>query len=133
MLTIRKASEQTGLSADTLRYYERIGLLPPIARNNGGQRRYDEADVARLRFVKRAQTMDFSLQEIGQLLTLRDRPDDVREDVRSLTKRKLADIEHRIRNLSDLRDELQALVAQCRSSTGACPIISRMEARQEHT
>ena len=69
-LSIRQAARETGLSNDTLRYYERIGLLGPVARNNGGQRRYRDTDIARLRFVKRAQAMDFSLEEIGGALDL---------------------------------------------------------------
>lgn len=72
-LSIRDAGAETGLSADTLRYYEKIGLLGPVRRNAGGQRRYVAADIARLHFVRRAQAMDFSLEEIAQLLDLRER------------------------------------------------------------
>ena len=128
-LSIRRAGQETGLSPDTLRYYERIGLLGPVARNNGGQRRYTAKDIARLRFVRRAQAMDFSLEEIGQLLALRDRPGDVRGDVRRLTETKLAAIEQRIESLNRLRDELTQLVSACRSSNGDCPIIARMDSR----
>jgi len=129
-LSIRQAGQQTGLSPDTLRYYERIGLLGPVARNSGGQRRYGETDLARLRFVRRAQAMDFSLEEIGQLLTLRDQPGDVRGDVRCMTETKLAAIEQRIESLIRLRDELTQLVDACRTSNGDCPIIARMDSRQ---
>ena len=87
---ISDAVAQTGLSADTLRFYERIGLLGPVARNAGGQRRYGAPDIERLHFVKRAQAMDFSLEEIGQLLALRDQPGDVRADVRAMTEGKLS-------------------------------------------
>lgn len=126
-LTIGQASQATGLSVDTLRYYERIGLLGAIARNSGGQRRYLDKDIARLRFVRRAQSMDFSLDEIAQLLVLRDRQDDVRVDVRALTEAKLAAIEARIASLSQLRDELGALISQCQASEHQCPIIGRMD------
>ncbi len=127
MLSIREAASRTGLSADTLRYYERIGLLSPVARNRGGQRRYSDADLARLGFVKRAQAMDFSLDEIGQLLALREQDGDVRADVRALTEVKLAQIEQRIATLTQLRDELHELVDACRRSPSGCPIIARME------
>lgn len=125
-LSIGEASETTGLSTDTLRYYERIGLLGPVARNGGGQRRYSGEDIACLRFVRRAQAMDFSLDEIGQLLELRASDGDVRTEVRALSETKLAEIEQRIQALSRLRDELADLIRQCRTAKGACPIITRM-------
>ena len=128
-LSIRQAGQQTGLSHDTLRYYERIGLLGRIARNSGGQRRYQTADLARLRFVKRAQAMDFSLDEIGQLLALREQPGDVRGDVRRMTETKLAAIEQRIDSLTRLRDELTQLISACHRSNEGCPIIARMDSR----
>lgn len=130
-LSIGEVTTQTGLSADTLRYYERIGLLGPVARNAGGQRRYGDADLTRVRFVKRAQAMDFTLEEIGQLLTLRELGGDVRTDVRAMTETKLAAIEQRIENLSKLRDELTGLISECRTSTKDCPIIARMDSRHE--
>ena len=130
-LSIAGAAEQTGLSPDTLRYYERIGLLGPVGRNAGGQRRYSGADIARLRFVRRAQAMNFSLEEIGQLLVLRDQGGDVRADVRAMTETKLAAIEQRIEMLSRLRDELEDLVGECRTSSSGCPIIARMDSRPE--
>lgn len=124
---IGAVTRATGLTADTLRYYERIGLLPRIARNAGGQRRYEASDVSRLRFIRRAQAMDFSLDEIRQLLSLRDLDGDVRADVRALTEAKLAALEARIQNLSRLRDELAGLVNACRDSERDCPIIGRMD------
>lgn len=123
--SIGQVSQQTSLSADTLRYYERIGLLGTIARNAGGQRQYTDADVERLRFVQRAQQMDFSLTEIAELLTWRDSPGDIRDEVRGLTEQKLTAIEQRIDELKTLRDELAELVEQCRNSSGCCPIIQR--------
>ena len=134
-LSIRQAGQETGLSHDTLRYYERIGLLGPVTRNSGGQRRYNGGDIARLRFVKRAQAMDFSLEEIGQLLALREQQGDVRDDVRRMTETKLVAIEERIEErieaLTRLRDELAQLVSACRASERGCPIIARMDSRHE--
>jgi DNA-binding transcriptional MerR regulator len=130
-MSIGEIAAQTGLSHDTLRYYERIGLLGSVQRNSGGQRRYGSRELARLRFVKRAQAMDFSLDEIAQLLLLREQPGDVRSDVRSMTETKLAAIGQRIETLSRLRDELAELVNQCRASAGACPIIARIDDSQE--
>lgn len=127
--SISETSATTGLSPDTLRYYERIGLLAQVARNAGGQRRYALDDIARLRFIRRAQAMDFSLDEIGQLLALRDLDGDVRADVRALAENKLAAIEARIEALSALRSELAELITACRASERECPIIGRMDER----
>lgn len=124
--SIGQIAEKTDLSVDTLRYYERVGLLCNIVRNPGGQRRYNEQDLARLRFIRRAQAMNFSLEEIGELLQLRDSPNDVRTQVRELTEEKLSIISKRIEELSQLRDELTGLVEQCRASKGCCPIIEHM-------
>jgi MerR family copper efflux transcriptional regulator len=132
-LSIRQAGQETGLSHDTLRYYERIGLLGPVARNRGGQRRYSSGDIARLQFVKRAQAMDFSLEEIGQLLALREQPGDVRGDVRRMTETKLEAIEERIESLTRLRGELAQLINACRTSEKGCPIIARLDSRHEPT
>lgn len=126
-LSIGEASDRVGLTPDTLRYYERIGLLVHVARNTGGQRRYDSDDLARMQFIRRAQAMDFSLDEIGQLLALRDAGGDARADVRALTEHKLAAIEARIATLSSLRDELVQLIAACRASAHDCPIIGHMQ------
>ena len=65
--TIGWVSSQLGMSIDTLRYYEKIGLLPPVRRTASGQRRYSSPDLSRLRFIRRAQGMGFSLEEIAQL------------------------------------------------------------------
>ena len=72
--TIGQAAASVGLSADTLRYYERIKLLPPPARTAGGKRIFRETDLARLRFIRRAQAVGFSLEEIGKLLRFRENP-----------------------------------------------------------
>jgi len=75
--------------------------------------------------------MDFSLEEIGQLLALREQQGDVRDDVRRMTETKLAAIEERIESLTRLRDELAQLISACRTSERGCPIIARMDSRHE--
>ena len=85
----------TGLSADTLRYYEKIGLLQNISRNSG-QRRYTQKHLEQLQFIRRAQSMDFSLAEIAQLLQLRIDPVSSRNEVRELAEEKLEAIDQRI-------------------------------------
>ena len=122
-LSIGETARQPGLSNDTLRYYERIGLLPPVLRDSGGRRRYGRKELSMLGFIKRAQRMNFSLQEIAQLLTLRTSPNTAREDARALTHAKLAETKQRIGELTRLRDELQLLVNLCQGSKAGCPII----------
>lgn len=126
--TIGQASDRLGVTPDTLRYYEKCGLLPRIARTPGGIRQYSEADLARLRFIRRAQKMDFNLNEIGELLTLRDDPGGAQARVRDLTRTKLREIEDRLLELGQLRDELDQLIRACESGTGeCCPILEGIE------
>ena len=128
--SIGMVGKQTGLSADTLRYYEKIGLLSNIART-GGQRRYTQQHLDQLLFIRRAQAMDFSLAEIAQLLKLRIDPVSSRTEVRSLAEDKLEAIGQRIKTLRKLQKELQGLVDTChQSGPGACPIIKGLEQQE---
>lgn len=124
---IGSVTRQTGLSADTLRYYEKIGLMPRVERNAAGLRRYSDKDLSRLRFIRRTQTMDFSLAEIAVLLTMRESPQRARRRVRELTQRKLGEIEARLAELKTLRDELKLLINLCNGSRKKCPIITKMD------
>jgi len=130
-LTIGQVAARTGLSADTLRYYERLGLIGPVARTPSGRRRYGARDLSRLRFIRRAQQMGFSLAEIGQLLQMRDDPQNARPQVRRLTAAKLAEVEARLTELTTLRDELRLLLNLCRGSADGCPIIDGIDAEAE--
>ena len=128
--SIGAIGDQTGLTADTLRYYEKIGLLTDIQRT-GGQRRYSQCHLDLLQFIRRAQAMDFSLSEIGELVNLRKDPVGSRAEVRALAEDKLAAITQRIRALRSLQKELKTLVDECHSSgPGACPIIKGLEHKE---
>ena len=113
---ISVVAKKVSLSADTLRYYEKIGLLPPVTRNPAGVRLYDDQDLSRLGFIRRAQTMNFSLAEIGQLLEMRESPQSARDEVRELTLQKLQAVEKNLGDLSALRNELQLLINLDRKS-----------------
>ena len=130
---IGELSERLGLSADTLRYYEKIRLLPRVARNGAGQRLYGEKDISRLKFIQRAQRMNFSLAEIGQLLEMRENPQKARAEARKLTQIKLADIEQHLDDLTTLRNELQLLVNLCRGAEEGCPIIESIDGKSDAT
>lgn len=115
-----------GMSTDTLRYYEKIGLLQRVARSASGIRRYGEKDLSRLRFIQRAQKMSFSLAEIAQLLAMRDNPQRVRESVRKLTAAKLDEVEAHLKELTLLRNEMRLLLNLCQGAKAGCPIIDTM-------
>jgi len=124
---IGDVSRLLGISADTLRYYEKIRLLPPVGRTDAGIRMYLERDLSRLRFIQRAQKMRFSLKEIAELLKMRDDPQKARDEVRVLTRSKLDEIEEHLGDLQFLRNELQLLLNLCAASEDGCPIIEGMD------
>lgn len=127
MPSIGEAAQQTGLSVDTLRYYEKIGLMPRIARDNGGRRQYEQHDLERLRFIQRAQRCNFSLDEIRQLLEFRNCRNKARPEVAALTEQKLQDILRHMADLRQLQSELGRLLQRCRDSDQGCPIIDSFD------
>lgn len=125
MHKIGEVTELLGLTADTLRYYEKIQLIPPVQRHNG-IRLYSQKDVSRLRFIKRAQKMGFSLEEIAQLLNFREDPQKARPQVRQLAHVKLADVRLRVEELTGLQNELTLLLSLCGASPDGCPILDTL-------
>jgi len=125
-LTISGLAAAAAVSIETVRYYQRRGLLQEPARPPGGVRRYANTDVDQLRFIKRAQTMGFTLQEISRLLKLRAQ--DACHATRALAVSKLRLIDTDIRELQQLRKELARLVAACDANAGEshCPVIERL-------
>lgn len=116
-----------GLTTDTLRYYEKIGLLKNVSRTGSGIRIYSDKDISQLKFIQRAQKMNFSLAEIKDLLQMREDPQHARTEVRELSHRKLAEIEIHLQDLTTLRNELTLLVNLCTGSGDGCPIIEGIE------
>ncbi len=127
MSQIGDVARQFNISADALRYYEKIHLLLPISRDASGLRNYSEKDVSRLKFIQRAQRMGFSLEDIGRLLEFREAPQKAKPDVRRLAGEKLAYVEEQLRELKILRDELTLLINLCATSEDGCPIIEGLE------
>jgi MerR family mercuric resistance operon transcriptional regulator len=125
-LTIGRVATAAGVNVETIRFYQRQGLLAEPARPPGGVRRYSSEFVARLRFIKRAQQLGFSLAEIQRLMVLED-PQSCGK-ARSLAAEKLALVEARIADLARLRSVLKELVARCDLRRGkvACPIIATL-------
>ena len=116
-----------GVSVDTLRYYEKIGLLPRLARAASGAREFDDGDIARLRFIRRAQAMNFTLREITVLLDFRDRRGRSKSAVRAMARAKVGEIDDRVDALLTLRSELKSLVDACPGPDADCPILAGIE------
>lgn len=112
-MRIGKASREAGVNVQTLRYYERRGLLPKTNRLASGYREYDSATVGLVRFIRNAQELGFTLAEIGELIALRANRSQSDEDVRRLATQKIEEMDRRIRQLMDMRNELAALVERC--------------------
>jgi MerR family mercuric resistance operon transcriptional regulator len=124
--TIARLAAAAGVHVETIRYYQRLKLAPEPPRPVGGIRRYGEADADRLRFIKRAQAMGFTLEEIRSLITLQARRSC--RATRELAAAKLRVVDARIRDLRDLRKELAGLIAECDTNTQdtKCPVIQRL-------
>jgi len=125
--TIGGLAKAAGVGVETVRYYQRRGLLPEPPRPPGEVRRYSEDDVRRLRFIRSAQAAGFTLAEIGELLAL-DRTND-RARVREIAAVRLAELDARIQDLRQARSGLERLRSACASgSKGPCPIIEAFDA-----
>ena len=119
---------KAGVAVDTVRYYERQGLLPQPLRRPSGYRDYGDDDLQQLRFVRRCKALGFTLEETRELLRLNADPKAERAEVRALTERRLADVDAKLRELQVLRDSLAELASSCsgRGSLAGCPIIHRV-------
>lgn len=119
-------AKRAGVRVDTVRYYERTGLLSPKSRLASGYRRYGEFELARLRFIRRAQTLGFTLKEVRELLVLSNRSDVAR--VKRAAQEKAADVERRIAALSRMRKGLLNLITACpgHGRAAQCPILNAL-------
>ncbi|MEX2497037.1 MAG: heavy metal-responsive transcriptional regulator [Woeseia sp.] len=125
--TISEVAAETGLSADTLRYYEKIRLLPAPGRTAGGKRLYRDQDVARLRFIQRAKSVGFSLAEIGKLLRFRENPVKSSRGVREIAATKHAQVKEQLALLHSVEAELDLLLQICRGDSDTCPILTTLD------
>lgn len=121
------AVKKLGLSADTLRYYEKIDLVPRAAKNGSGHRTYSDRDLDRLRFVQRAQSIGFSLEEIRRLLKLRANPVKCSRAVRALAREKCEHLRRQLEALKKMHAELSLLLNLCSGETEHCPILERLD------
>ncbi|RJX28417.1 MAG: MerR family transcriptional regulator [Desulfarculus sp.] len=131
-LTIGQLAARAGVKVETVRYYERRGLLPAPPRSPGGYRLYPAEEAGRIRFIRRAQSLGFSLREIAELLCLRVDPRSTCQQVKAQTQAKIADIDRKVVALRQMRQALARLAAQCRGRgpTSACPILEALDAEE---
>jgi MerR family copper efflux transcriptional regulator len=131
-MTVGALAKQAGVKIDTIRYYERRGLLPKPPRTDSGYRTFTPASVERLRFIRQAQALGFTLAEINQLLTLRLNPGTTCMDVRKRAEAKIADIEQKIQSLYGMKRALQRLVSSCAANGPAnqCSFLANLSERK---
>lgn len=129
MRTIGKIAALADTSADTLRYYEKEGLLSPDSKSKGGYRLYGDDVLRRIRFIKQAQQCGFTLSEIRELLTLRARESACCKDVRGLAIEKKLQLEVKVRTLQNMSRALNELISICKEDQPLddCPILSALE------
>jgi MerR family copper efflux transcriptional regulator len=125
-LSIGQLAERAGVAIDTVRYYERNALLAPAGRLASGYRRYGAIELKRLRFIRRAKALGFSLEDSRSLLTLSDERDVAK--VKRAAQRKLEDIEQRLQELERIRSGLKSLIEACpgHGRADACPILNAL-------
>ena len=128
-MTIGKLATQTDVSVETIRYYERRGLVEAPGRTSGGFRLFTDDAVPRLRFIKRARQLGFSLEEIGELLNLREQGDAVCERVHEMARSRIVQLNRRIRELQAAQRSLEALLDDCDADVGAdpCAVLTDLE------
>jgi MerR family copper efflux transcriptional regulator len=132
MITIGDAAARSGVSAKMIRHYEAIGLVPAGLRSESGYRLYSDKDVHELRFIKRARSLGFSLEQIETLLSLWRDKDRASADVKAMALAHVADLDARIRELTDMRDTLADLARCCRGDARPdCPILRGLEEEGE--
>ncbi|TAL76506.1 MAG: Hg(II)-responsive transcriptional regulator [Burkholderiaceae bacterium] len=128
-LTIGTFAKAAGVHVETIRFYQHRGLLPTPNRPYGGIRRYSSTDVARVKFVKSGQRLGFSLDEIGQLLTLEDGTHC--SDAAELAAQRLSDVRAKLADLTRIEAALSRLVSECHAVQGnvSCPLIAALQQR----
>ncbi|MEQ8322069.1 MAG: heavy metal-responsive transcriptional regulator [Rhodospirillales bacterium] len=129
MLNIGEVARLGGVSVEAMRYYEQQGLIAPPDRNANGYRKYSPEAIRRIRFIKRAQDVGFTLKDIGDLLALKADPGASCRDVRERAQYKLVEIEEKLAVLAQMRDVLAKWTSTCPSEgqVNACPILDALD------
>lgn len=133
-MRIGELAQRAGVGVDTVRYYEREGILPPADRADSGYRRYRPDDVARLQFVRRAKALGFTLTEIAELLALSAQRGADMEAMRTAAETRLADVNAKLAELERIRAGLQTLITACpgHGALATCPILAALTQETRH-
>lgn len=128
-LTIGQVAKRTGVGVETIRFYEREGLLEEPDRRDSGYRQYGQEVIARLRFIRKAKDLGFTLKEIKELLSLRIDPTITCADVKARAEAKIIDIENRISTLECMKAALVRITESChgKGPTSQCPILEALD------
>jgi Zn(II)-responsive transcriptional regulator len=128
-LTIGKVAKSAGVGIETVRFYEREGLIQPLSRTDANYRLYSEEGIVRLQFIKRAKALGFSLKEIRELLLLSADPGASKAEVKEQVEAKIDDIKMKIKDLKKIQKTLETLDSCCdgQGSTDDCPILMALE------
>ena len=128
LLSIGKVAKRAAVSVETIRFYERMGLLAEPVRKASGYRQFSEADVRKLVFIQHAKNLGFSLHEIKELLSLQADSNTTSREIKNIAALKLQDIEVKIKMLERMRETLRHLVDKCpgKGPTSACPILDAL-------
>lgn len=130
-MTVSKLAKAAGVNLETVRFYERKRLLPKPERTGGGHRLYDQADVERLRFIQRAKFVGFTLKEIEVLARLREEdPTASCEDAMELARRKVTEIDAKLRDLREMRNALTNFIETCpENDLGHCEVMGGLDGK----
>ena len=128
--TIGEASKLSGVGIETIRYYEREGVVPRAGRSRSGRRVYNKMEIGRLRFVKRCRELGFSISDIKILLHLSNESAKKCDDVRAIGKKNLELVQNKITDLKRMQAALKELVASCDTGKNECPMLKDLFADQ---
>jgi len=133
-LKVGEVAKQAGVNLQTIHYYERRGLLPKPPRTGSNYRAYPDDAVLRVRFIKRAQELGFSLKEIKELLSLRAAPRTRCADVRDRAEAKVQDIDDKVRTLQAMQKALTKLISECsgKGPVTQCPILEALDSEDNN-
>lgn len=128
MVAIGEASRQSGISIETIRYYEREGIISKAGRTASGRRTYSDKEISELRFIRRCRDLGFSIADVVALRDLADAPSDACETVEHLGRKHLQEVRVKLKELRQLEKALAELVSNCANGKNACPMLDSLRA-----